>query len=59
MDLMTTSRISVQVKGQKHWRLYPIVTKDELQDMELMNWTEVSIDVYKNTGFLLRLFSQF
>ncbi|XP_065900488.1 uncharacterized protein [Dysidea avara] len=40
MDLMCTSRISVQVKGAKKWRLYPIVAGTDL-DLHLSNWSEV------------------
>lgn len=42
MDLMQTSRVSVQVHGSKHWRFYPLLTEEELQDMSLSNWTKVS-----------------
>ena len=37
MDLMCTSRVSVQVKGTKQWRLHPL-----LEGTGLGNWTEVS-----------------
>ena len=41
MDLMCTSRLSVQVKGTKKWRLYPLLSREELEQRGLGNWTEV------------------
>ena len=51
MDLMCTSRISVQVAGRKTWRLYPLVGTEEEGEGEeeeeeeevkgMGNWTEV------------------
>ena len=47
MDLMCTSRISVQVTGKKMWRLYPLIgtEKEEEEEEEgvkgMGNWTEV------------------
>ena len=41
MDLMLTSRVSVQVKGTKQWRLYPLLDHEELEKTQLTNWTEV------------------
>jgi len=35
MDLMCTSRVSVQVVGKKRWWLYPVTEEAE------GNWTEV------------------
>ena len=46
MDLMLTSRVSVQVKGSKHWRLYPLLDQQELQRERLSNWTKVRHGVY-------------
>lgn len=43
MDLMCTSRVSVQVTGEKMWRLYPLIgtEKEEEGVKEMGNWTEV------------------
>ena len=41
MDLMSTSRVSVQIRGTKHWRFYPILSENELSHLSLSNWTKV------------------
>lgn len=48
MDLMCTSRISVQVTGKKMWRLYPLIGTEEEEEKgegvkRMGNWTEVNV----------------
>ena len=45
MDLMQTSRVSVQIKGSKHWRLYSLMDSQELTKLELANWTKVRFNL--------------
>ena len=45
MDLMRTSRVSVQVKGSKHWRLYPLLNEQQLNRLSLSNWSMVQFQI--------------